>query len=192
MAERLVVFDANVYIRAAQQYMKTGWPSAWNQGPASLNQACLAAIAAVCEVCGPSLTVSDTFIYGSSSLEDVIVRKLTQPLSATRSEDTGLGWSEADLVVALDPLLQAVADTQRLHWFDPSPRAEALQGADYEDSCVWALFLKAMGARPTCDPILVTNDRSFASVVNLEAVKATGNLLFVAQSAADFVLYLQT
>lgn len=186
----VIVFDANVYIRAAVQLETTGWPNDWRVAPTTMAEAALQSFAAVIGRPPDVTSEVDLLVYGCEDLDDVVLRKLSQPADeALEPHLRGLGYPTrtADRIFA--QLCVALDGTGRSFSIEPSPGAAYLPGADHEDRCVWGLFRAAMGDRPDAQPVLVTDDRPFALQVNAHAISEAGGgpPLWHAVSPAKFL-----
>lgn len=161
----VVVFDANVLISACCA-IRAGapFPGPLPRQPSTLDEASLGC-------CSLVATVADEIhltLYGDSALDQLVLRKLTQPADpAVIDERRGLGWTEQEAIA----IYQRIADgvDHRYEELQPSAASEIVHGLDYEDGRIYGLFLAAKGDRAWSEPILVTNDRSFAQVVNDQA-----------------------
>lgn len=184
----LVVCDANVYILGAVERRRTGhWPTDWTIPPRSLDEVSLHALSAIS---GGPPDISDRVhivVYSSADLDDIVLRKLTQPADPALPEHAkGLGWPEAEAERGYGELCAAIDATGRSFLIEPPPGAAALPGADYEDRCVWGLFRAAMDDLPDAEPLLVTNDRAFVAQANAEALRHGARMPWQAVSARRF------
>jgi hypothetical protein len=183
-----VVCDANVYIHAAVERRRTGqWPVDWSSPPRTLEEASLHALSAIAGGLPDIGAMVSIVLYSSADLDDIVLRKLSQPADPSLSEaEQGLGWAEADADDTYGVLCRAIDTTGRSFLIEPPPGATALPGADYEDRCVWGLFRAAMDDVPDAEPILVTNDRALAAQVNAEALRHGSRMPWQAVSARRF------
>ncbi len=182
--EFVTVFDANVLIGATIKLGQVGeLPKPPFSQPTSLEEASLAAVAAF------AYTPTDPYLFGSEILDDVVIRKLTQPSDGKlRPEDRGLGLEFQGAIVAYEAVTSLLDQTGRSWLLDPQLPSRRLPGADYEDSCVWAILLLALDLHPTRTGMVVTNDIAFATQLNVEA--ETGRAPWVSVSAARYATLL--
>lgn len=193
MADTLAVLDANVYIRAAVRYRSAGgvFPTSWVIPPSDPRQAALALIGALAGISVPTGTDQRVRLYTSGQLEDTVYLKLTQPTSASRREEQGLGWTAQDVEDSLYRMQDALyAACKTIIFDDPIPPYPLTADTDYEDACVYGLFHKSIDDDATLVPVLVTLDGDFARDVNGAAATPSGRPLWVAQSPGDFLAYL--
>lgn len=158
-----MVFDVNVYVRACVQLDVATWPSDWRGPYASMEEAALSAVAAVSGR-DPDVTTSTSVrVYSSEDLDDLVLRKLTQPDNARfPPEQRGLGYSEARALEFYQEVVDVLDAPGGSVVVDPPPPAVQLADIDYEDQCIWGLFREAMNRDPTAVPFFVTDDRSLA------------------------------
>lgn len=186
-SEFVVVADVNVYVHAVIEMDRTGWPPDWTVEAITLEQASLNAVTVLAER-PPVLGECSVSVYSSTALDDLVLRKLTQPDDPELPEhERGLGFGDDHAEHIFGELAGDIDATGRSYLIDPPPGEAPLPGADYEDRCVWGLFRAAMDDRPDATPILVTNDRPLALQVNAEAGRAAkGHVPWVAVSAERF------
>lgn len=105
------------------------------------------------------------WLYGDAALDELVLLKLTQPDDPSLlPEARGLGWSEGTAVATYQTLASGV---DKNYWeLDRAAASEVVHGLDYEDGRIFGLLMAAMGDQAWSDPVLVTNDKSFAAVVN--------------------------
>lgn len=166
----------------------TGWPLDWTTVPDTKDEAALCAISAASGH-GPDITETvDILVYSSDDLDDLVLRKLSQPAEGRLPEhQRGLGYSESDADRMYAEVLPDLDISGRSFLITPAPGERPLPGADYEDRCIWGLFRAAMDDRPDADAILVTHDRTFALLVSACApLGADGQPLWSAMSGLRF------
>lgn len=131
-----------------------------------------AALCAVSAASGhrPDITgIAEVLVYSSEDLDDLVLRKLTQPAEGRLPEHSrGLGYSESDAQRMYGEVLRTLDASGRSFLITPAP-GDPLPGADYEDRCMWGLFRAAIDDRPDATPVLVTHDRAFALLVTASA-----------------------
>lgn len=175
-----------MYIRAAVQLDRAGWPGSWTTPPSSLEEAALSALAAI--VGHPPPVGAEILVYSALALDDVVLRRLTQPADPGLPEsERGLGYGDDEAERIFCVLVDEIDATGRSILVDPPPGEMSLPGADYDDRCMWGLFRAAMNNRPDASPLLVTDDRAFALQINSEAERVRGvSAPWVAVSSARF------
>lgn len=179
--------DVNVYVHAVLELDRAGWPPDWTVAPTTLGEASLAVVAAMAAR-PPVFEGLSVSVYSSAALDDLVLRKLTQPADPTLPDhQRGLGFGDDHAERLYRELVGEIDVTGCSYLVDPAPGEAPLPGADHEDRCVWGLFRAAMDDRPHATPILVTNDRALALQVNAEAIRASVERApWVAVSAARF------
>ena len=160
--EAVLVADVNIWIDACLAHDEgVGPPVPWWIKPTGRLTASAALFAGLA-----SPLTAETSIFVDELLEDILMRKLTQPPVGDRPEDRGMGWSLDKAKDAFTAVLDPVHQAGRSRWVKPSAPPEFMQGADPEDCRIWGLFMSARSTNPLADSFLVSRDRDFVKNAN--------------------------
>lgn len=181
----VVVFDANVYIDACIELdAGTAYPAAW----APVHNSRRAKSLACCSCVASIAAQVELSLYSDGGVDDLVLRKLSQPRDGARPEDRGLGWDLVKATATYRRLTDALDQSGRSLFMEPDAAARHLSGVDFEDQRIFGLFPDAAATAPWSDAALVTNDREFATQVNSHApMLASGHAAWIAVSPSRFL-----
>ena len=181
-SEIALVFDVNVWIDAAICLKKMGRIPPISESSGSSSQS-----ASLCFSWFAQDSSIRFHLFTDDLIQQVAYRKLVQPVTASRREDQGLGWSPPEAVKQLSALLRLVDATGRSFRVAPPAKPGSI-GDDFEDERVFGVLEHATFRFPEMVAIMVTNDRSFASEITVKSpILASGLPRWAAMSPMRFI-----
>lgn|GEM_PF-1715117 len=181
-SEIALVFDVNVWIDAAVFLNQNGQLPGLVTGDIDSPQTCASCFSWFAEHLLENLN-----LFSDDGIQQIVLRKLTQPSVAVQAEDRGLGLSYEEATACLQYLNRCADSTGRSYRVVP-PAPVGSIGEDFEDRRVFGVLEHASRQFPEMLPLMITNDRGFAQEVAMKSpILNSGLPRWAAMSPRHFV-----